>query len=132
MRYATGSPATGQVVTPETEIVYTDASVVRCDAPDRRDPNRITAGDGDGRLVLQTLLPVQRTIRKIGRFPKATLLERQSGAGQLDTNAIRLVRANRTVENGAGTRFHVAGDWTVTFTGPRACTILGPAPGPGE
>jgi uncharacterized repeat protein (TIGR01451 family) len=132
LRDATGSPATGQVVTPETEIVYTDASVVRCDAPDRRDPNRITAGDGDGRLVLQTLLPVQHTIRKIGRFPKATLLERQSDAGQLDTNAIRLVRANRTVENGAGTRFHVAGDWTVTFTGPRACTILGPAPGPGE
>jgi hypothetical protein len=124
-------PAKGEVVTPETETIYRDAAAVRCDAPERKGGVRITAGDGPGRLVLQTLLPVQRTIRKIGRFPWVEGLTRQSG-GMLDLNQVRLMRANHVTANASGARFRIAGLWSIRFTGPREIQIEGPPPGSGE
>src|SRR5262249_28463625 len=93
-----GTPATPQEVSPGTEILYQDGAIVRCDAPDRRSQGQITAGDGDGRLVLQTLLPVQHTIRKVGRFPWVDDVAREVGTGALDGNQIRLLRANRRLQ----------------------------------
>jgi hypothetical protein len=132
MKDASGTPATPREVSPGTEVLYQDGAVVRCDAPDRGSAGRITAGDGDGRLVLQTLLPVQRTIRKVGRFPWVDHVVCETGSGALDGNQIRLLRANRRVQPGDGRSFTVEGEWTIRFRSADAFDVIGPEPSPGE
>jgi Heparinase II/III-like protein len=132
LKDAAGTPATPLELSPGTEILYQDGSVVRCDAPDRRSAGQITAGDGDGRLVLQTLLPCQRTIRKVGRFPWVDGVVCEAGTGALDGNQVRLLRANRRVQPGNGRSYTVEGEWTIRFRGPDAIDVYGPEPSPGE
>jgi hypothetical protein len=132
MKDVFGSPATPQEITPGTETLYTDGAVVRCDAPDRAGAARITAGDGDGRLVLQTLLPRERAIRKVGRFPWVDGVVREAGEGSLDVNHIRLLRANRRVQGANGLWYTVEGEWTLRFQSAETLEVLGPEPLPGQ